>query len=151
MKSLNEQLDIAIILATKAHATQVDKKGDPYILHPLAVMGKLDYLPHKIAAVLHDVIEDTLETEDSLLEAGIEPRIVDWVVLLTHYSDDMTYREYLQDIREDDDAKLIKLADIEHNCDPSRLFYLPVEKQQYLLHKYTKAKLFLRGGAYASS
>ena len=143
MKSINEQLDIAIILATKAHATQVDKGCEPYILHPLAVMSNLNCLAYKIAAVLHDVIEDTLETADSLLEAGIEPRIVSWVELLTHNSDEQTYMEYIREIKKDGDATSIKLADLKHNLDPSRLFYLPVDTQEYLVSKYTKAKLCL--------
>jgi len=56
-------LEDAIILATRAHADQVDKAGQPYILHPLRVMNALSYPEGRILGVLHDVLEDVPEFE----------------------------------------------------------------------------------------
>jgi hypothetical protein len=57
-KALAPLLDAAIAYATRAHAGQVDGAGEPYILHPLRVMGAVDTIEDKVVAVLHDVIED---------------------------------------------------------------------------------------------
>ena len=68
MKTLNEQLEIAIELAIKYHKGQIDKGGNPYILHPLEVMNNVDRMESKIVAVLHDIIEDTECSVDTLRE-----------------------------------------------------------------------------------
>ena len=72
MKTLNEQLEIAIELASKYHKGQIDKGGNAYILHPLEVMNNVDRMESKIVAVLHDIIEDTECTVNTLREWGID-------------------------------------------------------------------------------
>lgn len=52
-------LDKAILIASTAHQGQMDKAGEPYILHPLRVMFTRRTETERICAVLHDVIEDT--------------------------------------------------------------------------------------------
>ena len=52
-------LDKAITFATRKHTGQVDKAGQPYILHPLRLMLKMKHETQQIVAVLHDVLEDT--------------------------------------------------------------------------------------------
>jgi hypothetical protein len=59
-------LEHAIALAACAHAGQVDKAGQPYILHPLRVMLRLSGADERIVAVLHDVVEDTPRTIERL-------------------------------------------------------------------------------------
>ena len=63
-------LEDAIILASRSHAGQTDKLGEPYILHPIRVMSKLSDQTTRIVAVLHDVIEDTTVTIDEIRKAG---------------------------------------------------------------------------------
>ena len=77
-------IDIALRIATTAHAGQTDRDGCPVILHPLAVglMGHTD--EEKIAGFLHDVVEDTSYTFNDLLEDGIPTGIVNALRLLTY-------------------------------------------------------------------
>jgi len=63
-------LEKAIQCAVKAHAGQKDKAGAPYILHPLRIMMKMDNQAGMIAAVLHDVVEDSSVTLADLCAEG---------------------------------------------------------------------------------
>lgn len=63
-------LEKAILIATKAHEGQKDKAGKPYILHPLRVMLRMKTTKDMMAAILHDVVEDTDVTLDDLREHG---------------------------------------------------------------------------------
>ena len=74
-------LEQAISIASLAHAGQLDKGGEPYILHPLRVMMKLKDYDLRIIAVLHDVIEDTKVTDIDLLDRGLDYELVN--VILT--------------------------------------------------------------------
>lgn len=88
-------VDLALQIATEAHRGQLDRDGEPYILHPLTVglMGTTD--EERCAGFLHDVIEDSDWTADKLCEAGVHESVVKAVELLTH-TDDLTYDEYVQ-------------------------------------------------------
>ncbi|MEZ4677527.1 MAG: hypothetical protein R2932_25260 [Caldilineaceae bacterium] len=66
----------AIAIAAQAHVDQVDKAGQPYILHPLRMMMQLDNEAAQIVAMLHDVVEDTPITLDDLRAAGYGAAIV---------------------------------------------------------------------------
>ena len=59
-------LNKAIILSARAHEGQVDKGGNPYILHPLRVMMNCEGEAERICALLHDVVEDTDITLEEL-------------------------------------------------------------------------------------
>ena len=82
MKTLNEQLEIAIELAIKYHKGQIDKGGNAYILHPLEVMNNVNRMESKIVAVLHDIIEDTECSVDTLREWGINEDAIESINVL---------------------------------------------------------------------
>ena len=116
---MTHYLEKALLVATKAHEGQVDKNGQPYILHPLAVASKLDDLELKTIAILHDTIEDTDVTPEFLLEQGIPEEVVDIVKMLTKPKN-IKYEDYLREICKNPKAKQVKLADLAHNTDPKR-------------------------------
>ena len=109
-------IDIALRIATAAHAGQLDRDGYPVILHPLTVglMGHTD--EEKIAGFLHDVVEDSDITFDDLLKEGIHTGIVNAVRLLTH--EKVTdYFDYVQRIIDSGNpiALQVKYNDLQHN------------------------------------
>ena len=117
---MEKVFEIALRIAVEAHEGQRDKNGMPYILHPLAVMSKVDGLELKTIAVLHDTIEDTYVTADFLMERGIPKDIVEIVELLTKPKDE-DYESYLRRVKENPKAKAVKLADLAHNTSPERV------------------------------
>lgn len=83
-------------IAVHAHAGQVDKGGNPYISHPLAVAAGVEGYELKIVALLHDVLEDSSVTAEDLLNEGFPPELVEAIRVLTHTKNDsLTYREYI--------------------------------------------------------
>lgn len=109
-------IDIALQIATKAHAGQLDKDGYPVILHPLTVglMGTTD--EERMAGFLHDVVEDTEYTFDDLSQAGIPDGVVNALRLLTH-TKDVSYSDYVQHIIDSGNpiALQVKYNDLQHN------------------------------------
>ena len=109
-------IDIALRIATAAHAGQLDRDGYPVILHPLTVglMGHTD--EEKIAGFLHDVVEDSDITFDDLLKEGIPTGIVNAVRLLTHEKGN-DYFDYVQRIIDSGNpiALQVKYNDLQHN------------------------------------
>ena len=138
---LNRLLSLAIKVATEAHEGQLDKGGNPYILHPQAVAASLDNTENKIVAYLHDVIEDTDVTLDELEKLGFTYRIVNSVRILTK-SKDISYDDYLKSVKKDSNAWHVKMADIRHNMDISRIPE-PTAKDFSRIEKYKKALAFL--------
>ncbi|USQ96155.1 HD domain-containing protein [Caulobacter sp. RL271] len=112
-------LDEAIILATDAHRGQVDKAGAPYILHPLRVMLAQTDDVRRIAAVLHDVVEDCGVTPDTL-RARFGDAVADAVMALTR-GDDEDYDAFIARCAANPVARDVKRADIGDNLDLSRL------------------------------
>ena len=135
---MNSVFETALEIAVKAHKGQVDKNGEAYILHPLAVAGLLDSLELKTIAVLHDTIEDTDVTAEYLLEKGIPKHIVEAVQLLTKPEDE-EYESYLRRVKENSLAKQVKLADLANNTDPKRTSGLNEARRK----KYELAKRVL--------
>src|SRR5690349_2110807 len=158
----------AIALAEFAHRNQVDKAGLPYIDHPKRVLAKVQAqgaLPYvQIAAILHDVTEDTRFTPQMLLGLGFSEAAVNIVRLLDRNEsaaqflvdprrlsnraflgiddpDDYYYIAILQNYG----ATMVKLADIEDNLSPWRLSYLSADTQARLQAKYAHAKELLNG------
>src|SRR3954468_4662787 len=78
----------AVNLARRAHEGQVDKSGNPYIDHPLRVMTRVDGVAEQMAAVLHDVVEDTTVRLDAIVELEWPPIVVGAVEALTHFPDE---------------------------------------------------------------
>lgn len=134
-------LELAIEVAAKAHEGQLDKGGNPYILHPQAVAASLDGTENKIVAYLHDVVEDTEITLEDLEKMGFTYRIVNSVRILTK-SKDISYDDYLKSVKKDSNAWRVKMADIKHNMDISRI-PKPTAKDFARIEKYKKALAFL--------
>ncbi|MFJ8525480.1 GTP pyrophosphokinase [Bacillus cereus] len=134
-------IEIAHEIAKTAHAGQVDKAGIDYIKHPEVVASFVNTAEEKATAYLHDVLEDTEITANDLLSAGIPHNIVEAVQVLTKekYT---PYFEYLRKVKEDSLARTVKLADLKHNSDCSRLARI-TDKDLKRLEKYRKAIQFL--------
>lgn len=133
----------AISLALEAHGEQLDKAGEPYILHPLAVMQSVREWDEKVVAVLHDVLEDTYVTVAVLESEGFPPHIVEALCVLTHGRGESYLESYLPRVRANTLATLVKLADIAHNSSPVRLAQLDRETRERLTKQYLEANLFL--------
>ena len=132
--------ELALQIAKEAHAGQVDKAGKDYILHPMTVASYMDTDVEKTIAYLHDVLEDTSVTVDELRN-HFSNEIVDTVITLTHRKDE-SYFEYIQRISKSKLAKKVKVADLLHNLDITRI--KEPSKQDYeRLEKYKKAILYL--------
>lgn len=115
-------LDKMLVIATNAHSGQFDRGGNPYILHPLAVMYYLKTNDEELMcmALGHDLIEDTSVTYKDLREAGISERVIDGIRALTKQPG-QTYDEYKQNVFANIDAMKVKMADLRHNTDIRRL------------------------------
>ncbi|WP_329787169.1 HD domain-containing protein [Lentzea sp. DG1S-22] len=131
-------LEDAVAIATSAHEGQVDKSGRPYIGHPLRVMASVSGEHEQMAAVLHDVIEDTPVTADDLLARGCPPAVVDAVVALSHL-DGEPQEDYLRRVAANPLALSVKRADIGDNLSPARIARLDEETQERLKAKYARA------------
>jgi len=130
-------LEKAIQIAINAHFGQKDRSGMPYIFHPLRVMHAVDTFEAKIVAVLHDVVEDTDLTYDSLIEAGIPKHLV---ITIRHLTRDknISYEDYIEQVAENPLAARVKMADLKDNMDASRL--KAISKEDFdRLNKYTSA------------
>lgn len=116
----NEILKLAIDIANTAHAGAVDKAGAPYIAHVMRVADNVKGFNAKIAAYLHDVIEDSGYTSADLIDKGIPRVIVEAVDLLTKPKD-MSYTNYIIRLGVNPIARAVKIADLLDNMDLSRL------------------------------
>jgi len=126
-------LNNMLMFATYKHAGQVDKSGEPYILHPLAVMHLLytDDEELQCIALGHDLVEDCGVTYHQLYELGFTPRIVHGISSLTK-DVGQTYATYKLKVMTNPDAVRVKLCDLQHNMDPSRKYVLPLSlKKRY--------------------
>jgi len=130
-------LEEAIILAANAHRGQKDKAGAPYILHPLRLMMQMKSETERIAAVLHDLIEDTACSLEELSKAGYSQEILDALDCLTRRHDE-TYSAFIDRVKENPLAVKVKLADLEDNLNIKR-FKNIAEKDLLRLNRYLKA------------
>ena len=130
-------IEKAIIIAVSAHQGQVDKGGNPYILHPLAVMLSLEDEIERICAVLHDVIEDTDITLEYLKNEGFSNEVLTALDALSRRKDE-SYDEFIDRIINNKIACHVKLADLKHNMDLSRIKQ-PSQKDYDRIKKYQKA------------
>lgn len=143
MHTQQSQESIARTIAERAHAGQVDKAGKPYIGHPAHVAVSVEGDKAKAVAWLHDVVEDTPMTFDDLRAAGIDDEVLAALELLTH-DKTVPYMEYVAAIRENDLARTVKLADLAHNSDLSRLPEV-TDADLQRVEKYRQAMGLLRG------
>lgn len=130
-------LNKAIEIATRAHAGQVDKAGEPYILHPLRVMLTRETEQERICAVLHDVIEDTNITFDDLRNEGFSENVITVLDCLTK-RDGEDYDAFIDRVLKNETACNVKLADLCDNMNLTRI-QNPTEKDKERVQKYNKA------------
>ena len=133
----------AMIIAYRAHHGQKDYNGIPYIFHPIHLAESMDDEISCCAALLHDVVEDTEVTMETL--AREFPReVIDVLTLLTH-DDSTPYFDYVRAIKTNPIAVKVKLADLAHNSDQTRCVGsdLPPERLAHWARKYEKATKIL--------
>jgi (p)ppGpp synthase/HD superfamily hydrolase len=118
---MQTDIERAIEIALSAHSGQVDKGGQPYILHPLRVMGTFSSEPERIVAVLHDVVEDSDDWQLSdIAAAAFGDEVVEALDALTRRSGE-PYHAYLDRLRENQIACRVKLADLSDNMCRERI------------------------------
>ena len=110
----------ALKVCFEAHKEQIDKTGIPYVFHPFHLAEQMDDELSTVCALLHDVVEDTEITFDALFEMGFPKIVLDVLTLLTH-EEDMPYMEYVKKVATNPIAKKVKIADLMHNSDVTRL------------------------------
>ncbi|GIV58107.1 MAG: hypothetical protein KatS3mg042_1020 [Rhodothermaceae bacterium] len=118
--STHASLEDAIVLAARAHRGQRDRAGAPYILHVLRVMLAMPDETARMAAVLHDVVEDTACTLDDLRAAGFPEEVVSAVDALTRRPGE-PYEAFIRRAAAHPVARRVKRADLEDNMDLRRL------------------------------
>ena len=109
----------AMVLAYNAHHGQFDKGGMPYIFHPIHLAESMDDEISACVALLHDIVEDTDVTIEQL-EQEFPREVVDAIRLLTH-EEGVEYFDYVRTIKKNPIAVKVKLADLSHNSDPTRV------------------------------
>lgn len=147
MSDYSPIVEAAIALARRAHDGQFDKAGAAYIGHPLRVMAKMSSDAERIAAVLHDTVEDSRDSDtpvtfETLAELGLPPESIVAVKLLTRTddgTDPAAYDSYIEAILTDPIARKVKLADLEDNLDVSRLKTI-TERDEQRLAKYRRTR-----------
>lgn len=132
----------ALLLSFNAHKNQFDKSGMPYVYHPFHVAEQMKDELTVCVALLHDVVEDSDVSPEDLRSYGFPDEVVSAVALMTH-SDDVPYFDYIKKIKRDPVASAVKLADLEHNMDLSRID-LPKEKDLERIEKYKRAVEILK-------
>ena len=133
----------ALKLCFDAHKDQVDKTGIPYVFHPFHLAEQMNDEISTVCALLHDVIEDTEYTFADLSEMGFPEAVIEVLRLLTHESD-VSYMDYVEKISHNPIATRVKLADLRHNSDTSRMD----EMDEWAIkrnEKYLRAIDFLMG------
>ncbi len=130
-------LEDAIVLATQAHRGQVDKVGQPYILHLLRVMMRLEGEAAQMVGVLHDLVEDTGYSFDDLRALGYAEELIQALDCLTRRSEE-SYEQFLERARANPLARRVKRADLEDNMDIRRLPAVG-EKDLERLNRYIAA------------
>ena len=128
---------MALNLCFEAHKEQRDKSGMPYVFHPFLLAEQMKTEETTIVALLHDLVEDTDYTIEDLINMGFDKSVTDAIALMTH-ADNVDYMDYVGMIKENPIAKTVKLADLRHNCDLTRLDTID-EKALRRKEKYQKA------------
>lgn len=128
---------IALKLCFEAHKEQFDKSGMPYVFHPFHLAEQMKDEETTVVALLHDVVEDTEITLHDLKALGFSERILDAISLMTH-DPIVPYMDYVAQIKKNPIARAVKLADLRHNSDASRLEVI-TEWDEKRAEKYRKA------------
>ena len=135
------QSEKAYEIAKKSHLGQVDKAGEDYIKHPEKVASFVKTDEEKAVAYLHDVIEDTELTLENLYEYDFSKEVIEAVDIITKKRGE-DYQSYLNSVKKNKLARAVKLADLRHNSNLTRLTKV-TEKDIERKEKYQKAINFL--------
>jgi GTP diphosphokinase / guanosine-3',5'-bis(diphosphate) 3'-diphosphatase len=136
------KLTLAIAITAERFINTFDKSGQPYILHCLTVMNNTEGDEDtKCAAVMHDLLEDTETKASELTGLGFSDKTIGLLHLLTHQKE-TDYMEYIKAISVSPEATKIKLADLKHNSDITRLKGLR-KKDLDRMEKYHRAYIYL--------
>ena len=136
-------MEDAISLAVEAHKGQKDRAGQPYILHPLRVMMRLESEAERIVGILHDVVEDTPITFDELRQRGYSEEVLSALECVTKREGE-AYEDFVKRSQPNPLARRVKLADLEDNMDLKRLSEVK-EKDLDRLNRSLKAWALLKG------
>ena len=150
-------LENAIKIAVEAHTGQMDKGGNPYILHPLRVMLSLNTEEQRIVGVLHDVVEDCAGWSWERLEAeGFSEEIIQALKSVSKTPEEEAeyqslpedqrldhYLRFIERAKANRIGRQVKAADIKDNLDISRIDDI-TQKDIHRLNRY-KAALKLIG------
>ena len=128
---------MALKLCFEAHKEQRDKSGLPYVFHPFHLAEQMQTEETTIVALLHDLVEDTEYTIADLTEMGFDKAVTDAIALMTH-AKGVEYMAYVRAIKENPIARTVKLADLQHNADLTRLDSID-EKALLRREKYLEA------------
>ncbi|MBR3382843.1 MAG: GTP pyrophosphokinase [Clostridia bacterium] len=127
----------ALRLCFEAHKDQLDKSGLPYVFHPFHLAEQMDNEETVCVALLHDVVEDTDYTLEDLIAMGFPKPVTDALALMTH-DENVPYLDYVAKLKDNPVARQVKLADLKHNSDLTRLDRVD-EKALERVEKYRKA------------
>ncbi len=133
----------ALSLCFLAHKDQTDKSGMPYVFHPFHLAEQMEDELTTVVALLHDVVEDSEYTLDDLTQMGFPAEVTDAVAMMTH-AEGVPYLDYVAKIKENPIARKVKLADLRHNSDTSRLEHVDA-KALARVEKYAAAIRLLEG------
>lgn len=131
----------AVNLMFEAHKEQRDKSGLPYVFHPFHLAEQMEDETTTVVALLHDVVEDSDYTLDDLRRMGFSQEVCEAVDLMTH-REGVPYMEYVRRIKTNPVAVKVKLADLRHNSDMTRM-EAPTERDLQRAEKYREAMRLL--------
>ena len=127
----------ALNLMYEAHKGQKDKGNIPYVFHPYHIAEQMNTEDEIIVALLHDVIEDTNFTLEDIKSYGFNNNIIEALKVITH-DKKTNYTDYINKISKNKLATKIKIRDLKHNIDISRIPN-PTEEDYNRVNQYKKA------------
>ena len=133
----------AMDICFKAHSGQRDKGNMPYVFHPFHLAEEMETEDEVCTALLHDVAEDTKLTLEMLAAKGFPPAVMEALTLLTH-ADGTPYLDYVRRLKDNPLAARVKLADLRHNSDLSRIRKVTARDLERV-EKYAAAIRLLEG------
>lgn len=131
----------AIKFMYKKHQNQIDKGNIPYIFHPWHIAEQLEEEKRIVVALLHDILEDTNTSVKELEKENFDNEIIEALILLKH-DKNIDYFQYIKNLSKNEIAKDVKIVDLKHNLDLSRLDKVS-EKDLKRVEKYKKCLEFL--------
>ena len=135
-------LDKAALICVTKHKGQRDKMGCAYFQHPMRVATRCSTDDEKIAALLHDTIEDTDVTPEYLLSEGFPQHIVDAILSVTKREGE-SYEDFVARAKVNPIGRVVKIHDLEDNLDVMRLDEVSPEMAARFT-KYLKALRYLK-------